>query len=149
MTEVKLNPDEIYEGLVYTFISEKLKPANGIEMKSETEESTGKRPFVCVKLVGDVSYWAEITSQRKLNDNGDDLRLPVLKECRKTENNYSKSSRWIDDPQYIHGCLYKGPNIAFCNAGDDTRGNGKRRYVSLEGVQRIKDFFNKYKNSKL
>ena len=136
----KLIADEIYVGLVYSFVSKILVVDGSVSnVVINSTDSVGERPFVCLSNIGSECYWAEITKQDRTDDHGNELRLLIKPEWKRTENNFS--NKWIKDSQYINGCLYKGPSLSFCSAGNDILELGKRRFVTSDGVEAIKCFF--------
>lgn len=139
-----LKPEEIYVGLVYSFVSGKISSDPNIKMISQTTtDSVDNRPFVCIAIEGDDSLWAEVSTQKKTDGGGGDLRLEILPEWKKTENNFV--NKWCTADQYIHGCLYKGPSSSFCLTGNDILEKGKRRFVTKDGVKNIRKFFSEKK----
>lgn len=135
-----LKSNEITIGLVCSFKSDLIRADDRLSPLIPADGAIEKdRPWVCVAVENEQSMWAEITKTEKVG-----CHLPIRDKFRCYEIKFvyveGKDNVWQDEPQYINGATFVGPNIAWCEASNEGLPARSRRAVSEEALDEIRNF---------
>jgi len=133
--------EDIEVGIVNSFSCKEIK--GNMALIKELERNYGEpsdlldesRPFVCIGHQGELSQWAEITTEDRQE------RLLIKPEWRTWQDGdarHKPTVRWKREIQYLHGAVFEGPDDVWAKLATDHNSAGNYKIVTEEGLKAIR-----------
>ena len=136
----KLEPEEIVVGLV-SHLDQTMLTNDPDIIDTYPQKTTELRPFVCVKVDGEKSVWAPLSSTYRRE------RLKIKDEWRQ-----GGIDMWRNRRCYLNdgANTYHGPNTSFIAASiNELTTPGTRSQMSLEGIDAVLSEINNQKQRRI